>query len=158
MITTTPAPLVDSDAQWDYRLQIPHDLRAAGVARDTLRSVLSAHELTPLLDTSALLTSELVANALEYSDGPVALRLHWRAERLRLAVWDNNPNPPDCLPVREDSERGRGLYLVKLLSEEWGYHLTGEERLGLSGKSVWCDVTAPTGRDVDPRGGLSILP
>ncbi|MCM2420979.1 ATP-binding protein [Streptomyces sp. RKAG293] len=143
MITTKPVPQPPHpDAPWDYWLQIPHDLRGAGVARGTLRSVLDAHELIPLLDTSALLTSELVANALEYSDGPVSLRLHWRAERLRLAVWDNNPKPPDCLSVREDSERGRGLYLVELLSEEWGYYLTGEEHFGLSGKLVWCDVAA----------------
>lgn len=54
-----PRPAVPAIAPFEYCLQIPHDPRAVGVARASLRSTLSAHELPELIDRAELLVSEL---------------------------------------------------------------------------------------------------
>lgn len=130
-----------ADDPWGYCLQIPPDPRGAAVARTTLRAVLAEHDLTVLADVAVLLASELVGNALAYSDGAVSMRLGWWGPRLRLGVRDNCPTPPTCRDPAQDSEGGRGLYLVNHLATKWGYHLIGEEPFGIAGKIVWCDVT-----------------
>ncbi|MCZ4126002.1 ATP-binding protein [Streptomyces sp. H39-S7] len=138
-MVTALAP--ETDTGWSYSLQLPNDLRSARVARGTLRAVLRAHHLDELAEVSELLVSELVGNALEYSDGVVTLRVHWREATLRLAVFDNAPAPP--VPGNGDpaeAESGRGLLLVRELAEDWGYYLVGEEVLGVAGKLVWCDI------------------
>lgn len=133
----------EADSSWSYSLQLPNDLRGAGVARVTLRAVLEAHGREKLTDVAELLASELVGNALEYSDGVVTLRVHWREECLRLAVFDNSAEPPVYEVVDPaESETGRGIHLVRELAEDWGYYLVGEEILGVAGKLVWCDIDA----------------
>ncbi|MEU3459955.1 ATP-binding protein [Streptomyces sp. NPDC006733] len=143
-MVTALAP--ETDTGWSYSLQLPNDLRSARVARGTLRAVLRAHHLDGLVEVSELLVSELVGNALEYSDGVVTLRVHWREETLRLGVVDNSAEPPAPSAVDPaESEGGRGLLLVRELAEDWGYYLVGEEILGVAGKLVWCDIVASTG-------------
>ncbi|MFI9104912.1 ATP-binding protein [Streptomyces fildesensis] len=131
-----------ADDEWDYSLQIPHDLRGAGIARCTLRAVLHAYGLAPMIEVAQLVAAELVANALEHSSGPVSLRLHWRARNLRLGVWDTSPEKPEFLTVTDEAEHGRGMWLVTGLAAAWGCHLLGEEPFGLSGKLVWADIAA----------------
>ncbi|MCZ4125488.1 ATP-binding protein [Streptomyces sp. H39-S7] len=137
----------EADDVWDYSLQIPHDLRGAGIARCTLRAVLKAYGLAPMIDVAQLVATELVANALEHSRGPVSLRLHWRQRKLRLGVWDSSPEKPEFLTVTNEAEGGRGMWLITGLAAAWGFHLIGEEPFGLTGKLVWADI-AP-----EPVGG-----
>ena len=111
---------------WAYTLHLPHDPRAPGIARSTLRSVLRAHRMTELAETAELLASELVTNAYRYSAGPYALRLRApEPNRLRLGVWDANPEIPPPFkgalsPPGADAEHGRGLHLVELCADSWG--------------------------------------
>lgn len=128
------------DAVWDYSLQIPHDLRGAGIARCTLRAVLTAYGLAPMIEVAQLVAAELVANALEHSTGPVSLRLHWQGRKLRLGVWDTSPDKPEFLTVTDEAERGRGMWLITGLAAAWGCYLLGEEPFGLTGKFVWADI------------------
>jgi len=80
---------------WSYTLQLPHDPRAPGIARATLRSVLAAHDMAQLTVTAELLASELLTNAHLHTKGPYALRiLSSEPDRLRVAVWDNDPRVP----------------------------------------------------------------
>lgn len=80
---------------WAYTLQLPHDPRAPGIARATLRTVLAAHDLTTLTPTAELLASELLTNAHLHTRGPYALRLlSAEPDRLTVAVWDTDPRVP----------------------------------------------------------------
>ncbi|MDF9813292.1 ATP-binding protein [Streptomyces sp. SPB162] len=148
-MATALAP--ETDAGLSYSLQLPNDPRSARVARVTLRAVLRAHRREGLADVAELLASELVGNALRYSDGVVTLRVHWREATLRLAVLDNSAAPPVCEAVEAaEAESGRGLALVRELAEDWGYYLVGEEILGVAGKLVWCDIATVAGDRTDP--------
>ena len=80
---------------WVYALRLPHDPRAARVARMTVRAALNGHGMHEVLDVIELLTSELVANAYQYAKGPASLRLTaLGGGRLRVSVCDANPNIP----------------------------------------------------------------
>jgi anti-sigma regulatory factor (Ser/Thr protein kinase) len=138
MATVSPA--------WAYTLHLPHDPRAPGIARATLRAALAAHGLTALTPTAELLAAELLANAHRHTAGPYALRLR-SAEpgRLRVAVWDADPRVPPGFanggvqgagtPV--DAESGRGLHLVRACADSCG--VSPMWGLGAPGKLLWAE-------------------
>jgi anti-sigma regulatory factor (Ser/Thr protein kinase) len=143
----------DSGEFWAYTLQLPRDERAVRVARVTLRAVLDTYDLGKAKDLAVLLASELVTNAMRYSDGPAWMRLSKRDETLvRIAVWDSNPTIPgpflDCLdppPAALKAEEGRGLLLVRQCADAWGGHVLGEQQpFGPVGKVLWFEVGART--------------
>jgi PAS domain S-box-containing protein len=80
----------------------------------------------------ALVTSELVTNAMVHGGAPVDLRLQRTGTRVLLEVRDDaagslpRPQDPD-----DDDEHGRGLRIVETLSDEWGIRTTDR------GKCVW---------------------
>lgn len=87
MATVTPP--------WAYTLQLPQDPRGPGIARATLRTVLTVHGMRDLVDVAELLASELVTNAYRYSSGPYSLRLRGAGrDRVRVGVWDSSPEIP----------------------------------------------------------------
>ncbi|WP_221357399.1 ATP-binding protein [Streptomyces beigongshangae] len=102
---------------WTYALRLPHDPRAARVARMTVRAALSGHGMAQALDPVELLTSELVTNAYRHTDGPASLRLTASGDgRLRVGVWDSSPHVPapfDQPPgvPRNGPDRGAGKLL-----------------------------------------------
>lgn len=80
---------------WAYTLQLPQDPRGPGIARATLRTVLLVHGMRDLIDTAELLASELVTNAYRHSSGSYSLRLRGAGRnRVRVGVWDSNPEIP----------------------------------------------------------------
>ncbi|WP_089101693.1 ATP-binding protein [Streptomyces hyaluromycini] len=136
---TTVAP------PWSYTLQLPHDPRAPGIARATLRTVLAAHDLSALTPTAELVAAELLANAHLHTAGPYALRLLRSEEgRLRIAVWDSDPRVPPGFAagagsVGGDAESGRGLYLVQACAESWGVSALREPGAARDGKLLWAE-------------------
>ncbi|WP_149823553.1 ATP-binding protein [Streptomyces tailanensis] len=139
----------DRNEPWTYTLSIPNDPRAVTICRRTLRHVLTLHGLSHLAEAAELVARELVANAVQHTKGPAAIRLHWSAPILRIGVWDTDPDPPvpACLtatthPKRPGLENGRGLTLVKACSDRWGWYTlgsTGQPPHG-NGKFVWCEL------------------
>ncbi|MFI2640443.1 ATP-binding protein [Streptomyces sp. NPDC018610] len=140
---------------WVYALRLPHDPRAARVARMTVRAVLKGHGRHEVLDTVELLTSELVTNAYRHTGGPASLRLTALADgRLRVGVWDSHPRVPapfgeppgDRVPLAPaDAEGGRGLRLVQEHADCWGGLPLGNGPLDRgAGKLLWFEVS---GRD-----------
>ncbi|MFE0492036.1 ATP-binding protein [Streptomyces jietaisiensis] len=136
---------------WVYALRLPHDPRAARVARMTVRAALHGHGMREVLDTVELLTSELVTNAYLHGKGPSSLRLTALGDgRLRVGLWDRCPRipPPFDRPTGErvplvppDSETGRGLYLVQRYADAWGGWPLGGDLLGRgAGKLLWFEV------------------
>ncbi|MDH6628044.1 anti-sigma regulatory factor (Ser/Thr protein kinase) [Streptomyces sp. LBL] len=128
---------------WEYSLSIPHDPRAVTVCRRTLRLVLTMHGLIRLADTAELLATELIANAVLHTKGPVTLRVLWSAGVLRIGAWDASPEPPEPpgdLASLTDVEEGRGLALIQACADVWGWQPLS--RHGSRGKFVWCDLAA----------------
>ena len=84
-------------------------------------------------DSGALLTSEIVSNAVRHAAGVLAIRLdRCLADGVvRVTVEDPNTNHPVLRNAGAESMGGRGLMLVEALAARWGSGPT--ER----GKVVW---------------------
>ncbi|MET7981379.1 ATP-binding protein [Streptomyces sp. NPDC005281] len=144
---------------WTYTLQLPHDPRAPGIARATLRTVLAAHDLAALTPTAELLASELLTNAHLHTRGPYALRLlSMEPDRLTVAVWDTDPRVPSgygetLVPVpAPDAEHGRGLHLVRACADAWGVSVLREMGASRGGKLLWAECGGRAGGPATPPG------
>lgn len=131
-----------AEAVGDWRL--PREPRSVGRARELARGQLLAWDLDDLVDTTELLVSELVTNALRYGEGEVRLRL-LRDRTLVCEVWDAGLVQPRRRRARDTDEGGRGLQLVGLLSAAWGSRRTPR------GKTVWFELSLPDGRPAAER-------
>ncbi|ELP65351.1 SpoIIE family protein phosphatase [Streptomyces turgidiscabies] len=138
----------DSVGDWT----LPREPRSVGRAREYTRTQLTAWGLEPLIDTTELLVSELVTNALRYGEGEIRLRL--LLDRMLVCeVWDAGLVQPRRRRARDTDEGGRGLQLVGLLSAAWGSRRTPR------GKTVWFELPLPDGGTVlaDPAEALLSL-
>ncbi|MFI8101850.1 SpoIIE family protein phosphatase [Streptomyces sp. NPDC086023] len=133
------------DAVGDWRL--PREAVSVGRAREFARAQLAAWGLEGLADTTELLVSELVTNALRYGEGEIRLRL-LLDRTLVCEVWDGALAQPRRRRARDTDEGGRGLQLVGLLSTSWGSRRTPR------GKTVWFDLALP-GAEAAAAGELS---
>ncbi len=102
-----------------------HSRQSPGLARRLLASLLAEVEGGHrFLDTGLLLVSELVTNAVVHGtprEHLVWLSLDVNEYRLRIEVHDARADrEPVLRAVLGDDESGRGLFLVKLLSQRWG--------------------------------------
>ncbi|MGV9564341.1 SpoIIE family protein phosphatase [Streptomyces sp. NPDC003480] len=131
---------------------LPREPRSVGRAREYARGRLLAWDLEPLVDTTELLVSELVTNALRYGEGEIRLRL-LLDRTLVCEVWDAGLVQPRRRRARDTDEGGRGLQLVGLLSAAWGSRRTPR------GKTVWFELPLPDGENgiVDPAEALLSL-
>ena len=114
-------------------LDLEADPRAPALARDFVREAV-ADDDDELLDDLVLLTSELVTNAVIHARTPVEIGVIGDNERVLVAVGDRNLARPEQQPYSIDRSSGRGLMIVRKLSDSWG--VTTYER----GKSVWFTV------------------
>lgn len=117
----------------------------AGVTAEVpiLRHEIAAH-LTSLgvepevVDTAALLVSELLANAVTHGAPPIRCAAtvsragSWSV--VRVEVWDGSGAAPVLRNQEIESESGRGLQLVEKLSSCWGWSATE------NGKMTWFEI------------------
>ncbi|MEU0663955.1 ATP-binding protein [Streptomyces lavendulocolor] len=113
------------------------ETRSVPVARAMVRELLTscgAGLTDETLDTSTLLVTELFTNAVVHSNATaILLSLVINDGHLRIDVTDNGSSLRD---IRERStsttdEHGRGLLLVRKLSQNWG------KETSRSGTKVW---------------------
>lgn len=117
-------------ATWDVR----HDPAAVTEARAFVARRLAAWGLSRAVPTAQLVVSELVTNAVRFTEGPVRVRLiHGRT--LICEVTDGSSMPPQPRLARPYDEDGRGLLVVDTVAERWGTRQTPE------GKTVWAEQT-----------------
>ncbi|WP_083974818.1 SpoIIE family protein phosphatase [Kitasatospora mediocidica] len=119
------------DAVGDWRL--PPEPTSVSKARELACGWLLVRGLDELVDTTELLVSELVTNALRHGRGDIRLRL-LRDTNLVCEVWDDGYAQPRQRRAQETDEGGRGLQLVSLLAERWGSRRTPH------GKIVWFEL------------------
>ncbi|MET9389763.1 SpoIIE family protein phosphatase [Streptomyces sp. NPDC006624] len=131
---------------------LPREPRSVGRAREYARAQLLSWDMEPLVDTTELLVSELVTNALRYGEGEIRLRL-LLDRTLVCEVWDAGLVQPRRRRARDTDEGGRGLQLVGLLSAAWGSRRTPR------GKTVWFELPLPGGETglTDPAEALLSL-
>ncbi|MET8624771.1 ATP-binding protein [Kitasatospora sp. NPDC004669] len=143
------------------QLAVQADPAEVGRARRWVRSRLLNHGVdpdAPMAETVVLVVSELVTNAVVHTGCPAVLRLclpmpddaaqPGPAGPLRVEVADASRTAPAPrhAGADEDATNGRGLELVELLCERWGWYPDG------SGKRVWCEIGADA-RPADPMAG-----
>lgn len=102
-------------------------------AREKACAWLLTRGLDDLVDTTELLVSELVTNALRHGRGDIRVRL-LRDATVVCEVWDDGYAQPRRRRAQETDEGGRGLQLVSLLAERWGSRRTPH------GKIVWFEL------------------
>jgi anti-sigma regulatory factor (Ser/Thr protein kinase) len=85
----------------------------------------------------ALVTTELVTNALMHACGPIGIALGTDGDHTRVEVWDGSPDRT-AQPVLRDAVSGDvggwGLAMVARLSKTWGTSRTPDS------KCVWSEI------------------
>jgi anti-sigma regulatory factor (Ser/Thr protein kinase) len=110
--------------------------------------VLAEWDLKALAETTEMVVSEIVTNAVRASAGlperhhglpAVQLWLSADHEHVLIEVWDADERMPVRQQPDPEAEHGRGLLLVEALSEDYGAYRPA----GYPGKIVWarCGVT-----------------
>lgn len=90
-----------------------------------------------LLPDIALLTSELVGNALVHgTGGEVEVRFSLGDLQVTIEVSDSSPGRPEVRDTGPATPGGHGLRLVEMLAATWGYHV----HPGGNGKTVWFSI------------------
>jgi len=122
----------------DHQVKWTLDAEPASVskARALVRESLKKWALTELSDTTELLTSELVTNALRYADGQITVRMVLE-RTLVCEVLDDSAALPRLRHAGTSDESGRGLHVVSQLAQRWGTRMTN------AGKVVWCEQPLP---------------
>lgn len=123
-------------AEWE----LPGEPIAAGRARDLADEQLREWGLEELSFATELVVSELVTNAVRYSEGPLHVRLI-RDRTLLCEVADTGHTSPHLRHSGEDDEGGRGLFIVAQLVQRWGTRYTR------SGKTIWTEQAFPSADD-----------
>jgi serine phosphatase RsbU (regulator of sigma subunit)/anti-sigma regulatory factor (Ser/Thr protein kinase) len=125
------------------------ELSSVRHARSLIRDPLKRWGLEDLIDSSELLVSELVTNAIKYArNGDITVRLILEPESLVCEVHDSSPALPRVLQVDKDAENGRGLHVVSQVAARWGVRRTA------AGKVVWCEQPVPEEITIAMRAAL----
>ena len=115
-------------------------LAAAAEARTQVRAIVSAWQVPVDAYVVALLTSELVTNAVRNGADPtVMLDVTCSAAGLRVDVHDTSRALPAQADTPADAETGRGLIIVGALADEWGFYATP------GGKAVYFTIAFQSG-------------
>ncbi|MEV8393549.1 MULTISPECIES: SpoIIE family protein phosphatase [unclassified Streptomyces] len=118
-------------------LTLPPDPAAVSSARDWTGRQLATWTLDDLADSTTLVISELVTNAIRYSDGPIGLRLIKDDHTLICEVSDTSCSGPHRRRPKATEEGGRGLSIVSQLTRNQGTRYT------TSGKIIWTEQPLP---------------
>jgi anti-sigma regulatory factor (Ser/Thr protein kinase) len=116
---------------------------SAAQARRHVREAIQAWGVSADAYVAALLTSELVTNAIRYAGGTVRLFITCACGQLGVYVHDASAEWPAPLRTPADAEDGRGLMLVASLATHWGCYRTS------AGKVVYFTLALETDPDQD---------
>jgi anti-sigma regulatory factor (Ser/Thr protein kinase) len=120
------------------RRTLPPTAESASVARWLVVDLLKDLVDSDTRDTAALLTTELVSNAIRHTRDELVVSVQLVGGRLRVGVADSSHRRPQLVQVGRRDTSGRGLHLVDAMADRWG--VDPDER-GL-GKTVWFELAA----------------
>jgi serine phosphatase RsbU (regulator of sigma subunit) len=118
-------------------VRLPNETRSVTEARHAVEEELVRLDMGPLRPAAALVVTELVSNAVLYTEGPVEVELQPMADGIRLSVSDCSETVPVVPTASEGSMTGRSLLLVQKLAAEIGFERT------FGGKTVWAELVIP---------------
>lgn len=143
-----PDPAAPEPRRLFLSRQFTSSPRGARLARRMAVRHLGEWGFPPMSDASctvALLVAELAANAVRHARVPgrdfhLLVAFDGRASRFRIEVSDACQDRLPVHPVAPaaEEESGRGLLLIDVLADRWGW----APRVPV-GKTVWADVVAP---------------
>ncbi|MFJ4423897.1 ATP-binding protein [Streptomyces bobili] len=123
-----------------YSLTLPAALASPALARATAREVLKAHDLHDMLDPALQAVGELTAVAAQFTESAdFYLSLRYRADTLRVIVYDNHPrHTQPHLANACDTRRRAALRVLACVCRacdgDWGF---GESREPGGGTRMW---------------------
>jgi anti-sigma regulatory factor (Ser/Thr protein kinase) len=124
-----------------HESQLVHSSMAPSDARRIVRRMCHELHVEDLTDTAALLTSELVTNAVRHAPGPLHIGVGCAHGSFVVSVQDGDPEGPNPRRAQARSVGGRGLALVNKLADSWGYR-----QIPNDGKQVWFALRPATVR------------
>ncbi|MBD0716103.1 ATP-binding protein [Streptomyces sp. CBMA370] len=124
--TGETGPIAPATENLSYSLVLPGGAYCAGLARQSVVSLLTRHGLSDLCETATLATSELVSAAYRFTpDREVMLRVRWQYDALRIVLYDQHPahhSPAEAEECRD--RRSRSMWLLAAAVEahggDWG--------------------------------------
>ena len=117
------------------RILLPAGPAAAAKSRRHVQAAIYAWDVPIDPTVAALLTSELVTNAIKHEPGDtVMLAITCDCGEFRVDVHDTSLSVPMPVDRPVDAETGRGLVLVAAMSTHWGCYRTP------AGKAVYFTV------------------
>ncbi|MGA4849206.1 ATP-binding protein [Streptomyces sp. G5(2025)] len=122
-----------------YTETMPCKPASARRARLFVSTALHAWGIGELTEVGVLVVAELINNAIDHTRCRVVrVQVTRPADGVvRIGVADKCKDAPETGDPDDDSEEGRGLFLVEALSRRWGYD---RKRWG---KVVWAELEAP---------------
>ncbi|MFE9693743.1 ATP-binding protein [Micromonospora sp. NPDC005806] len=106
-------------------------------ARELVTDACTLWNIPELAGPAALVLSELVGNVVRHAGTPMHVTVTLRRPYLRVAVMDGSPADARAATGRDPrAEGGRGLLLVRELTQRWGSAPAG------TGKVVWAMLPA----------------
>ncbi|HMC42897.1 MAG TPA: response regulator, partial [Acidimicrobiales bacterium] len=125
------------EALAEARVLLAEDLTSGQSARRFVAEALDAWRASDVLQLVQLLLTELVTNSVVHARSDVDVAVLLGPRNIRVEVADSNPVLPEPRDVDETSTSGRGLALVRDLSERWGAEARAQ------GKVIWFEVARP---------------
>ena len=123
-----------------YSCELPATARSVTEARRFVLDALATWHLESFADTAALLTSEVVTNAILHARTPLGLLVRRDRKGISVEVTDGSRRQPRVRDSTPEATNGRGLALLEQLASTW------EVQLHRTGKTVRFTVTG----DRDP--------
>lgn len=127
--------------------QLPADPAIVSQMRSAVGEQLLTWGLDDTAETTELLVSEMITNAIRHAHEPIEVRL-MLDRTLICEVSDGSSTSPRLRLAGITDEGGRGLFLIAQLAQRWGTRYT------TSGKVIWTEQTLPSAADPGAaRGG-----
>ncbi|KJY41241.1 hypothetical protein VR41_13515 [Streptomyces sp. NRRL B-1568] len=137
--TSTAASLAPTPANLSYSFGFPGGAYCLPLARTVVERLLSDHGLADMAELGTLATSELLANAYQFTPGrEVSLSVRYRYGVLRLTVFDEHPDHPRGTDKACRARRRRALSTLDTVVSACG-GICGLDDAGapLAGSKLW---------------------
>jgi anti-sigma regulatory factor (Ser/Thr protein kinase) len=115
-------------------LRLPNDATSVRLAREFVMETIQGWGQHAVADIR-LPTSEIVTNAVLYTDSRIELRVRRLDGRARVEVHDADPGAAELQTHPPGRVGGLGLRLVEMMASSWGVMSIEDD-----GKIVWFDM------------------
>ena len=123
---------------------------SAGEARRVVRHALAEAGESEAVYAAEVAVSELVTNAILHAATPLELTVEITDKAVVVSVRDLSPRLPTQRHWSDTATTGRGLKLVRAMTDQFGVDSPGED-----GKAVWFRLTRQAGVGEAPTGGTA---